>query len=84
MVDLLHPEIIKPLVDEACATKRVVTVGDINHVHIKLIARNGETQTNVVALLTGPQKSAEVSSEAHKGIVAFTDGINQGVQSLAA
>lgn len=83
MVDLLHPEIIKPLVDEACATNRTVTVGDINHVHIKLIARGAERKT-VVALLTGPQKTVEVSSETHKGILAFTHGINQGVQALAA
>ena len=83
MVDLLHPEIIQPLVDEACATSRTVPVGDINSVNIKLVARGSAPKT-VVALLVGAQREAEISSEDHRGIIAFTDGINQGVKALAA
>jgi len=83
MPDLLHPEIIKPLVDDACSSSRTVNVGNVNSVHIKLFARGSEPKT-VVALLVGNQREAEISSEDHKGIIAFTDGINQGIRDLAA
>lgn len=83
MKNLLHPEVIRPCVNEAKLTKKVVRLGSINDVDIRF-ATLGPGPGAVTAILTGQHAIVDVCADFYPSVEAFTARINEVVNQMVS